>query len=130
MPSSSQQGFKASASKPDNFEIDTFLKKLNESGKNPAILSIVSPYSDNYIPKVVQPNFPKPLQQLYNKESLKYDYLKLLAVCEKINITITKEMALAVEQETRSQRVVIYGLHIEQENNCLKNEVSLPHRVE
>ncbi len=130
MPSSSQQGFKASASKPDNFEIDTFFKKLNESGKNPAILSIVSPYSDNYIPKVVQPNFPKPLQQLYNKESLKYDYLKLLAVCEKINITITKEMALAVEQETRSQRVVIYGLHIEQENNCLKNEVSLPHRVE
>ncbi len=34
MPSSSQQGFKASASKPDNLEIDTFFKKLNELFKN------------------------------------------------------------------------------------------------
>ena len=52
---------------------------------------------------MVQPNFPKPLQQLYDEKYLKLDYLQLLAVCEEKSIILTKEMAVAVERETRTQ---------------------------
>ncbi len=100
-PKSKQEG--CSVSKPDNFEMNSFFKKLSESETRPAILSIVSPYSDNYIPKAVQPNFPKPLQQLYDEKYLKLDYLQLLAVCEEKSIILTKEMAVAVERDTRTQ---------------------------
>lgn len=87
----------------DQSALDNFFKELSKCGTKPAILSIVDPYSDNYVPKVVQPSFPKPLQQLFDEKYLKYSYTELLAACKEIEITLTEQMVAAVEMETRAQ---------------------------
>ena len=89
--------------KPESSELDNFFTKLSQCSTKPVILSIVTPYSDSYIPKTIQPTYPKPLQQLYDEKYLDCNYLELLAVCEQVEITVTKEMAIAVETETRAQ---------------------------
>ena len=89
---------------PDHPELGNFFEKLSKCGTKPAILSIVAPYSVNYVPKVEQPSFPKPLQQLFEEKYRKYSYTNLLHACEEIEITLNKEMVTAVEMETRTQR--------------------------
>ena len=101
--SSQEKGSCVTVKKPESSELDNFFTKLSQCSTKPAILSIVTPYSDSYIPKTIQPTFPKPLQQLYDEKYLDCNYLELLAVCEQVEITVTKEMAIAVETETRTQ---------------------------
>ena len=55
---------------PDSSEFNNFFEKLSKSGTKPGILSFVDPYSDNYVPKAVQPSFPKPLQKKLMKSTL------------------------------------------------------------
>ena len=88
---------------PGQSDLGNFFDKLSKCGTKPAILSLVDPYSDNYVPKVVQPSFPKPLPQMFDEKYLKYSYTELLAACEKSNITLTEQMVTAVEMETRAQ---------------------------
>ena len=38
--------------KPDDTEKETFYKRLSECGTKPGILSLLDPYSDDYIPVV------------------------------------------------------------------------------
>jgi len=47
--------------------------------------------------------FPQPLPLLHRSEYLDMEYHRLLKVCESTEISITDEMAVAVENETRSQ---------------------------
>lgn len=89
--------------KPGSSELDNFFLKLSKCSTKPAILSIIDPYSDSYIPKVAQPSFPKPLQQLYDDKYLTYGFIELLSACEEIEISLTDEMATSVEVETRGQ---------------------------
>ena len=88
---------------PDQSEVVSFFENLSKCGSKPAILSLVHPYSDNYVPKAVQPSFPRPLPELYDVKYLKYSYTELLAACEETEIIVTEQMAVAVETETRAQ---------------------------
>lgn len=89
--------------KPGTSDLQKFFSRLSDCGTKPAILSIIKPYSDSYIPKVTIPSFPKPLQELYNKKFLELSYTELLSACEKTEIALTAQNVTAVEMETRSQ---------------------------
>ena len=61
-----------------------FFKKLNTAKTKPAILKIVDPYFEQFIPKTLQPSFPKLLGELYNPSTLTLKYPKLMEECEKV----------------------------------------------
>ena len=88
---------------PDSSELNNFFEKLSKSGTKPDILSCVDPYSDNYVPKAVQPSFPKPLQICFDEKYLNYSYIKLLDACIEIDISMTQENVTAVEMEPKGQ---------------------------
>ena len=56
-----------------------------------------------FSPKVAQPSYPKPLSHLFCEKYLTYNYLDLLTMCDQTKITLSVEMAAAVEVETRNQ---------------------------
>lgn len=80
-----------------------FFKSLSLCGTKPAVLSLISEYSSTYIPKITLSTFPQPLTSL--QDYLKLKFHDLLDVCENVSaeITITDDMAKAVELETRQQ---------------------------
>ena len=93
---------------------------MSTYGTKPAILSVVDPFTSNYIPGIVReyigdkvireirgkrntkpeksttackctlPNFPQPLQELYDEKYVKLTYVELLKPCEKVEIVVTK----------------------------------------
>jgi len=70
--------------KPSKEEMDAFFVKINTAIKKPAILKVVEPYSEQFIPKVFSLSLPKSLAQLYDPDSLHMEYLPLLDLCEKV----------------------------------------------
>ena len=67
-------------------ELDLFFKGISKHGTSPAVLSLVTPYSDRFIPKSSSAGFPKPLNLLYQPEYGKLPYDELLEVCQAIFI--------------------------------------------
>ena len=67
---------------------------LSESGTKPAVLSLITGYSDSYVPNTSLPEFPQPLLMLYDPD---FFYLK------NIELTITPKMALSIENESKQQ---------------------------
>ena len=88
---------------PTDTEMEHFFNNLSLCDTKPAILSLVPPHSDRYIPKASLSNFPKPLPSLRTSDSCKLNYPDLLNACEKVSIEITDDMSQAVEKETRKQ---------------------------
>lgn len=93
----------AAVKSPDSCELRSLFQTLSECGTKPAVLSVVFPYANNYTPKSSQSCFPQPLQTLFHQKYFKMDYIALLSACETFEISITDEMAQAVERETRAQ---------------------------
>ena len=62
--------------------MDVFFAQLDSAPKKPAILKIVEPYSEQFIPKLCNVALPKPLTELYDPDSLHLEYLSLLELCE------------------------------------------------
>ena len=56
--------------------------KLNTAKNKPAILKIVHPYLEQFIPKTLQPSFPKLIGDLYNPSTIEMKYPQLLKDCE------------------------------------------------
>ena len=69
----------------------------------PALLSLVSGFSDDYMPLSEKGVLPKPLTDLYKAEYLDLARSDLLAKCEEIYSTVTSEEASAIEENTRGQ---------------------------
>lgn len=88
---------------PTNEEVGGFLGSLAALTTKPAILSLIDPYSDEYIPKSMNENLPMSLPHLLKSECLKHSYGELLQVAKQCKITITPQQIKAVERETRSQ---------------------------
>ena len=82
----------------EELDLDLFFLDISKQGTNPAILSLVIPYSDNYVPKSIVAGFPKPLNSLFQPE-----YDELLDVCQTISINITAPMAKSIEATTKAQ---------------------------
>ena len=79
-------------------------KNQSVGGTKPAILSLIPPYSDNYVPRSSVQNFPEPLISLYASYYVDLEYHELLNACETIfSLHVTEKMAKSVEKATKSQ---------------------------
>ena len=88
---------------PTDLEMKLLFEKLNLAGTKPAILSLIPPYSDEYVPKSSGDILPKPLKSLHQPSYLQLEYNELLNICETVSIQVADEMAEALEKETRLQ---------------------------
>ena len=86
-----------------NIDLKSFYRELSKCGYKPAILSLVSEHAHNHIPKSSSPNYPKPLQSLYDQKFLKLEYTDLLSACSEVDIHVNADMVSAVESATRDQ---------------------------
>ena len=102
-PGSLEETMSSEGRPPTDGEMGELFEKLSLSGTKPAILSLVSPYSDKYIPKSSLDVLPKPLKTLQQPSHLQLPYHELLNMCETVSIEVTNEMAKSLEKETRSQ---------------------------
>lgn len=89
---------------PNVAEIEKFFEDLSLCPSKPAILSIIPPYDDNYIPSILTDVYPKIMSDLYNAELLNLNYLELCRYCENISIDLINNTEQAnVEKLTRKQ---------------------------
>lgn len=84
-------------------ELSSLFNTLSTTGSKSAILSLIEPYSDDFIPKPISENFPLVLTELRNEEALHMDYSDVLSICNNINISVSEEQSKAVEIATRDQ---------------------------
>lgn len=82
--STSSKCYKHPVPEPTKEEMDRFYRDMNRAKKKPAILKIIQPYAQEFIPKMSQEQFPRPFGELYDPEALKMTYTKLLDECERV----------------------------------------------
>lgn len=83
--------------------LSSLFSALSATGTRPSILSLVSPYSDSFVPKVMTENFPAVLTELRTDEAVHMGYSDLLNMCKDVDISVSEEQAKAVEAATRDQ---------------------------
>ena len=89
---------------PSQGEVSCFFRNLSKTKGQPAILSIVDNYSENFIPKSLdQENFPKVLTELYSQDCIGMNFTELYQKCSKIKLTVTQRQANNVQKETQQQ---------------------------
>lgn len=71
-------------------------------GAKPAVLAIVSPYSEAYIPASLHQDLPMVLSDLH-KEYLSLGYSSLLQIGSETKLQLTVDQAKTVEVKTRDQ---------------------------
>lgn len=85
-------------------ELSDFLKSLASLPNNkPAVLAVVPPHCDVFIPASLNPEFPMFLTDLYKAENLSCTYPELLQMAADISISVTLDQCQAVEASTRNQ---------------------------
>ncbi len=82
VPAPTSQNKKSIIKPPTAEELDGFFSKISKAEKKPAILKIVKPYAEQFIPRLNHTSLPSPMMDLYNPELLHVDYLSLLNECE------------------------------------------------
>ena len=85
---------------PTDEEMGTFFAKLNETNVKPAILSLIAPYSDQFVLK--SRRIPT-LSDLYDPANLKLSYPELLKKCSEIDVSLSDDELEVIEQDTRDQ---------------------------
>ena len=88
---------------PTSEEFNSFFKDINLSGVKPAVLSIIPPYCDGYIPKPLDPAYPKLLTDFYDDSFATKNFMNVLEHCRALKVIITPDQAKNVEEATRSQ---------------------------
>ena len=102
--SSSPLKKKACLHAPTEQEQSEFFNSLSSCiGAKPAVLALVPPHCDNYVPTSLAPELPNVLSDHYQTEYLKLGYHELLQKASSIDITVTTSQALAVEAKTKNQ---------------------------
>ena len=85
-------------------EMELLFAKLSICGTNPGVLSLVTPYSDSFIPKSSQTGiFPTPLTEYYNPTLIDVEFDELRNACDAVSISLTEGMSIAVEAANRLQ---------------------------
>ncbi len=79
-----------------------FLSILAASKSKPAILSLVEPYSSQYVPKSLDSNFLCVCLRFSNP-NLNLNYSELLAIASDYQFTVTEQQAMEVESKTKQQ---------------------------
>ena len=89
---------------PIQSESDELFSSLAEcDGAKPAVLVIVPPYCDRYIPAALAEDLLFVLSDLYQKEYLSLGYRSLLQVAHNTQLSLTTAQTKAVEAKTRGQ---------------------------
>jgi len=57
---------------------------INKAINKPGILRVVKPFAKNFVPKMMLPDYPKPITGLYNPSALLLKYPELLKECETV----------------------------------------------
>lgn len=88
---------------PTSDDISSFFSALHKSGSKSAILSLIEPYSDSFVPNVIGENFPPVLTELRKDEAILMDDRDLLSMCKVVDISVSEDQAKGVEVATRGQ---------------------------
>src|SRR6218665_1590516 len=86
---------------PSASEIDDFYLKLSQCGHKPALLSLVSPYSQSYFTDV-SVNL-RPLTSLFKKENITFTLAELQTMSEAVDLSISENDIELIEMNTRGQ---------------------------
>ena len=74
-----------------------FYASLNLAKVKPAILKIVQPYAQAFVPTATLSTYPKPISDLYDPSTLQLNYRDLLAVCDKVYDSYEVDINIAIE---------------------------------
>ena len=102
-PSSSTASTPRSLQPPLDEELEDFYKALASNSTKPAILSIIEPYSSNYVTMSLNEDLPMCLLDLMKPENLTKEYGELLTLSKQCSITVTPAHIKTVENKTRCQ---------------------------
>ena len=85
-------------------KVSVFYKSLSVCKSKPAILSIIPPYDETYVPQKMTEVYPKKLSDFYNplKEN-SLNYLELCNLGNSLDTNISPQQQLNVEKLTRAQ---------------------------
>ena len=91
---------------PTDDQLSSFFDELNISGEKPAILSIIPPYDNSYVPKIISGTLPKMVTDIYNSNLSHFNIDDLRMYCSGVGIyfvNITIDQQREVETLTRLQ---------------------------
>ena len=88
---------------PSASDMTAFYQKLSLCKTEPAFLSLVPPHSAQYIPSQMLSTFPQPLSQLFQPKFQTFNNSQLSIEAESIDLQITPQHVMKVEQATRGQ---------------------------
>ena len=93
----------ANLTEPNKDQIDAFFNSISKHKS--CCLSLVSPYSNEFVPKFqkVTALLPPPLTSLYSAQNEELTYNELMNCCERVTITLNREEILEIEKATRDQ---------------------------
>ncbi len=77
--------------------MNNFFRKIDKAQIKPALLRVVEPFAEDFIPRLSTDKLPKPLTDLYNPDALRMDYLKLLDSCESVFQSIKVRLSYKLE---------------------------------
>ena len=80
--------------------MDTFYANLNKSSIKPVALSLIQPYSDQF---VSQSRSIPTIPDLFDNENLTLSYPDLLKKCFSVEICLSTEEILQIEKDTQNQ---------------------------
>lgn len=88
---------------PTSEEQKSFFTSISGSTVKPAVLSLVTPFNEQYTCKEID-NVPKPWpDSLFKEECIQLDYTDLLQQCQQISLEVTHDGCQAIETSTRKQ---------------------------
>jgi len=105
-------------------ELSQLFDAKSLSGTQPAILSIVEPFSDNFVPRFSQNTFPKPLTSLHDMTYMQSEYHELLEVCESVSLQCTAEMSQLKKGRPDPRPNLLCGINTENGRvtaSCMKS---------
>ena len=97
--SSTGSGRKVTVQVPTQTEMDNFYANLNKSRIKPVALSLIEPYSSQF---VSQSRSIPTIPDLFDDENLKLSYTDLLKKCFSVEICLSSEEILQIERDTHS----------------------------
>ncbi len=84
-------------------EKENFLSMLSTCKSKPVILSLVEPYSSDFVPLAIKEDFTVCLSTLFKPEYLRLNYRELVKLAEECVVTVSDAEAEAVELNTKEQ---------------------------
>ncbi|XP_043227776.1 uncharacterized protein LOC122384449 [Amphibalanus amphitrite] len=90
---------------PSQGELDSLFKALSQSGSKPAVLSLIEPYAEAYVPESLHSDLPQLVGVVFDKANMELSYDQLVDLgLEQMKIYDTTEKERkTVEEKTRKQ---------------------------